>query len=145
MLSLILSIAARYLLIVIHSPLLSKQISITLEKSLLFNIIAPNLDPRAIKISTENGLYIESTGFCGPLADEFEIRMAPADVWRVALNKDNTLRWETSAGSVSVQPARSFLQRIADFFSACCPTRASYRRERSSRHVNFSEPRRITC
>lgn len=41
-----------------------------------------NLDPRALDINTENGLYFDSPGLCGQLAKEFEALMAPDDAWR---------------------------------------------------------------
>ena len=80
-----------------------------------------NLDPRAIKLNTENGLYIESPLLAMELAREFELMMAPENAWRVFLNEEDKLRWESSAGTVSSQPARSFGQRISDFFFRLVP------------------------
>lgn len=80
-----------------------------------------NIDPRAIEINTENGLYIESSDLARELATQFDIMMAPENAWRVYLNEDNQLRWESSSGTVSSQPARSFGQRIADFFFRLLP------------------------
>jgi putative cardiolipin synthase len=80
-----------------------------------------NLDPRAIEINTENGLYIESVGLCSQLADQFDLLMSPENAWRVYVNEDNQLRWESDSGTVSIQPARSFWQRIADFFFRLLP------------------------
>ena len=80
-----------------------------------------NLDPRAIEINTENGLYIESPGLCGQLAEQFDALMAPENAWRVYLDEDDRLRWASSSGTVSIQPARSFGQRIADFFFRLLP------------------------
>jgi putative cardiolipin synthase len=80
-----------------------------------------NLDPRALKINTENGLYIQSEGLSKQLADHFDTLMAPENAWRVYLNEKNKLRWESSSGTVSTQPARSFGQRIADFFFRLLP------------------------
>jgi putative cardiolipin synthase len=80
-----------------------------------------NLDPRALEINTENGLYIESKGLCGQLAEQFDTLMSPENAWRVYLNEDKQLRWESSSGTVSIQPARSFWQRISDFFWRLLP------------------------
>ncbi len=80
-----------------------------------------NLDPRAIEINTENGLYIESDGLCGKIADRFDGLMTPENAWRVTVNAENQLRWESISGTVSMQPARSFGQRIADFFFRLIP------------------------
>ena len=76
-----------------------------------------NLDPRALEINTENGLYIESPGLSKELAAMFDAMIQPDNAWRVYLDKEEqTLRWESSAGTVDIQPARSFGQRISDFF-----------------------------
>jgi putative cardiolipin synthase len=80
-----------------------------------------NLDPRALKINTENGLYIESPGLCAQLAGQFDKMMSPENAWRVYLNEDNQLRWESNSGTVSMQPARSFWQRLSDFFWSLLP------------------------
>ena len=80
-----------------------------------------NLDPRALDLNTENGLYIESPAMCGELADQFETLMQPDNSWRVYLNDDDLLRWESSSRTVGMQPARSFGQRISDFFLRLLP------------------------
>jgi len=80
-----------------------------------------NLDPRALEINTENGLYIESTGLCGQLADQFDTLMSPENAWRVFINENNEIRWESNSGTVSIQPARHFGQRISDFFWRLIP------------------------
>ena len=80
-----------------------------------------NLDPRAIEINTENGLYIESPDLAKELAEQFDKMILPENAWRVYLNKENQLRWESGAETVSLQPARGFGQRIADFFFRLLP------------------------
>jgi putative cardiolipin synthase len=80
-----------------------------------------NLDPRAIELNTENGLYIESPALAMELAREFDRMMAPENAWHVFLNDENKLCWESSEGTVSSQPARSFGQRISDFFFRLIP------------------------
>jgi putative cardiolipin synthase len=80
-----------------------------------------NLDPRAIEINTENGLYIESPELAQLLTAEFEKMMAPENAWRVYLDDNNQLRWASESGVVTSQPARSFGQRIADFFFRLLP------------------------
>jgi len=80
-----------------------------------------NLDPRALEINTENGLYIESEGLSKQIAEQFDAMMAPENAWRVYLNEDNRIRWKSESGVVSRQPARGFCQRIADFFFRLLP------------------------
>jgi putative cardiolipin synthase len=80
-----------------------------------------NLDPRAVEINTENGLYIESAGLCSKLTEGLKALTHPDNAWRVYLNEDNYLRWESSDGTVSRQPARSGWQRVTDFFLRLLP------------------------
>jgi len=80
-----------------------------------------NLDPRAIELNTENGLYIKSPGLCGELDDFFDTMMLPENAWRVHMNRDYSLYWDSSSGKASFQPARGFFQRISDFFFRLIP------------------------
>jgi putative cardiolipin synthase len=80
-----------------------------------------NLDPRAIELNTENGLYIESPDLCSQLADQFDTLMSPKNAWHVYLDKDNQIKWESSSGTVASQPARHFWQRFSDFFFRLLP------------------------
>lgn len=80
-----------------------------------------NLDPRALVINTENGLYIESPDLCEELTLQFEALMAPENAWRVVTDEKNRLRWHSGSEIVSRQPARSVGQRIADFFFRLLP------------------------
>jgi putative cardiolipin synthase len=80
-----------------------------------------NLDPRAIELNTENGLYIESPGLCGQIADQFDALMSPENAWRVYLDEDNQMKWKSSSGTVTRQPARHFWQRVSDFFFRLLP------------------------
>jgi putative cardiolipin synthase len=80
-----------------------------------------NLDPRAIEINTENGLYMQSPELCGEMADLLKGLMTPDNAWRVFVDENDTLYWESSTGRVSIQPARRFWQRVADFFYRLIP------------------------
>ena len=80
-----------------------------------------NLDPRAIDINTENGLYIQSRELCAEMAAEFDRLMTADNAWRVGLDEKNRLYWESLEGRVTRQPARGFGQRIADFFFRLLP------------------------
>jgi putative cardiolipin synthase len=80
-----------------------------------------NLDPRALVLNTENGIYIESAELCGDLDDQFDELKLPDNSWRVSINDDNGLEWQSSTGTVRIQPARSFGQRISDFFFRLLP------------------------
>jgi putative cardiolipin synthase len=105
----------------IHSAFISLHIKALVGDRKRCFVGSLNLDPRALEINTENGLYIESAGLCEQLAEQFDALMTPENAWRVYVNEKDRLRWESSSGNVSCQPARSFWQRIADFFFRLLP------------------------
>ena len=80
-----------------------------------------NLDPRALQINTENGLYIESPSLAAEMAYKFDVMTHPDNAWRVEMDEGRALQWTSTAGTVYRQPARSFMQRIADFFYRLLP------------------------
>jgi putative cardiolipin synthase len=105
----------------IHSAFISLHIKALVGDRKRCFVGSLNLDPRALEINTENGLYIESAGLCEQMAEQFDALMTPENAWRVYVNEKDRLRWESSSGNVSRQPARSFWQRIADFFFRLLP------------------------
>ena len=80
-----------------------------------------NLDPRALRINTENGLYIESPSLAAEMAHKFDVMSHPDHAWQVDMDENRALYWRSSAGTVHRQPARSFGQRVADFFFRLMP------------------------
>ena len=80
-----------------------------------------NLDPRAIDLNTENGLYIESPELGEQLARKIERMMEPDAAWRVHLDMYDRLYWTSDRGRIDRQPARHFGQRIASFFFRLLP------------------------
>jgi putative cardiolipin synthase len=80
-----------------------------------------NLDPRALEINTENGLYIESPALAAQLAAVFDELTGAPNAWRVELDADEHMRWTSFDGAVSRQPARSAGQRVADFLLRLLP------------------------
>ncbi len=80
-----------------------------------------NLDPRAIILNTENGLLIDSPGLSKELAARIDDWSTPENAWQVTVDDRKRLRWESSEGTVTIQPARSFGQRISDFFFQFLP------------------------
>jgi putative cardiolipin synthase len=80
-----------------------------------------NLDPRAMVINTENGIYLESEALGARITDGFELLTSPENAWHVTVNEEDKLQWESSEGVVYSQPARHFGQRISDFFLRLLP------------------------
>jgi putative cardiolipin synthase len=80
-----------------------------------------NLSPRGILYNTENGIIIEDDEFAQQLALMFEKDIGSDNSWRVGLDENDRLYWESSAGRVHRQPAQSSWQRIADWFFGLFP------------------------
>ena len=96
----------------------SKVIAVDRKTSLVGSL---NLDPRALKIHTEMGLVIEDPVLGEKLAQIIERDMGPDNAWRVNINEEGKLYWESSAGVVYRQPVKSFWQRIEDWFFSLLP------------------------
>ena len=71
-----------------------------------------NLDPRSIQLNTEMGMIVTSTGLAEEVAAIAERDMAPANSWRVRLDDNGKLIWESAEGTVTRQPAQSGWQRF---------------------------------
>ena len=80
-----------------------------------------NLDPRSIYLNTEMGLIVDDPELGEALAQLLERDFSPANSWRVFLNEDGKLRWESVEGIVKKQPARSGGQRFQDGFYSLLP------------------------
>jgi putative cardiolipin synthase len=80
-----------------------------------------NVDPRSIKINTEHLMLINSPALAGQMLSDFKTMTAPDNAWAVTLNEKGRLRWTSSAGERTRQPARGFWQRCSDFFYRLLP------------------------
>lgn len=80
-----------------------------------------NMDPRSLHINTEMGVLVDDHRLAQKVAGKLERDMAPENAWRVSLDEDGQLRWNSSIGVRTLQPARHFGQRIADFFFGLLP------------------------
>lgn len=105
----------------IEAPFISLHIKVLVGDRVRCFIGSLNQDPRSKVINTENGLYIESTELSRQLREQLDLLMSPDNSWRVFLNDKKKLRWESSDGIVTSQPARNFPQRIRDVFYGFLP------------------------
>lgn len=80
-----------------------------------------NFDPRAMLINSENGLLIESPELANQLTDYLTQLMSPENSWRVSIDEENAIKWQSADGNLSTQPARGIMQSIADFFGRLLP------------------------
>ena len=77
-----------------------------------------NLDPRALVINTEGGLYIESDTFAAELTDWLEELMSPDNAWRVSRTKSGHIQWASNHGTRDRSPDRGGVHRaLASVFS----------------------------
>jgi putative cardiolipin synthase len=80
-----------------------------------------NLDPRSIRLNTEMGMIVSSPGLAEEVAALIERDMLPSNSWRVGLDADGDLVWESSAGTVTKQPARNSWQRFEAWIMGIVP------------------------
>ncbi len=72
-----------------------------------------NLDSRALRLDTENGLFIESEEYSQRLRGILEPMLSPQQAWLVEHSRLGYV-WTSEVGSSRRQPARSWFQRLAD-------------------------------
>lgn len=83
-----------------------------------------NLDPRSEVFNSEMGVVIDSPALAGQLARRIERDMGGDNSWQVVKGADGELRWRSTAGELSEQPARDFWQRLQNLLFKLMP--ASY-------------------
>ena len=74
-----------------------------------------NFDPRSIDINTEMGLIVDDPVLAGRILSWFASLTRPANAWRVRLDEHGKLVWESEAGRVTRQPAKTAGERVGDF------------------------------
>lgn len=85
---------------------------------------SPNIDPRSLLINTELGFVIEGKALASRLAALIERDIRPEAAWRVYLDENERLRWESDAGISKKQPALGFMQRLTAFFINWLPLKS---------------------
>jgi len=80
-----------------------------------------NLDPRSIQLNTEMGMIVTSPALAEEVAAIAERDMFPANSWRVLMDENGKLSWESDAGVVTRQPAQSSWQRVQAWFFKIVP------------------------
>ena len=73
-----------------------------------------NLDPRSAMLNSEMGVIIDSPPLAERLAQRMERDLRGDNSWQVLLADNGELRWRSDAGELDLQPARGFIQRVAD-------------------------------
>ena len=99
----------------------AKAMVIDRERSFIGSM---NLDPRSEIFNSEMGVIIDSPPLAGDLAQRMERDMSVMNSWQVTRDASGSLRWTSSAGERTTQPARSFWQRVQNLVFKLAP--ASY-------------------
>lgn len=82
-----------------------------------------NLDPRARDFNTEMGVLIDSPELAEELAQLAEELMLPENSWQVKFDDKGNLIWQSGQDIRTRQPARSFWQRVMDWFFKLFPSK----------------------
>jgi putative cardiolipin synthase len=99
----------------------TKAMVIDQERSFIGSM---NLDPRSVIYNSEMGVIIDSPSLAADLAQRMKRDMGLTNSWQVRRDVDGRLRWISSAGERTSQPARSFWQRVQNLVFKLAP--ASY-------------------
>jgi putative cardiolipin synthase len=75
-----------------------------------------NLDPRSIYINTELGLIIDSPTLAEAAAQEFMEELKPENSYRVLLDDEGRIFWQSGDTIITKEPARSSWQRFQAWF-----------------------------
>jgi putative cardiolipin synthase len=99
----------------------TKAMVIDRERSFIGSM---NLDPRSEVFNSEMGVIIDSASLSEALATRMERDMGGANSWQVTRDAEGGLRWTSSTGELTSQPARSVWQRVQNLLFKLAP--ASY-------------------
>ena len=71
-----------------------------------------NFSPRSRNLNTEIGVLVHSPEFGAQVAAVMGRIMSPENAWRLRLDENDNLAWESSDGTLTRQPAQSFWRRF---------------------------------
>jgi len=71
-----------------------------------------NLDPRSLNLNTELGLLLDSPPLAQALQESFNRMIQPDNAWRIHLDEDDRLTWQSSSETRHTTPAKTFWQRL---------------------------------
>ena len=80
-----------------------------------------NVGPRSILLNSECGLLINDPVVTDAVLPGIERDLQPENSWRVTLDEEGRLRWESSDRVTYSQPADGFWQRFKDFIFTPLP------------------------
>ncbi len=80
-----------------------------------------NLDPRSLRLNSEMGLWITSRSLNQALRQELGIDLELQNAWRVTLDEQQRVVWQSDAISTTVQPSPTFFMRFENWFFGLLP------------------------
>lgn len=80
-----------------------------------------NLDPRSLRLNTEMGLWIRSPGLNQALRRELSVDLEPQNAWRLTINGDQDIVWQSDDIVTIEQPSPSFFLRLENWLFGLLP------------------------
>ena len=71
-----------------------------------------NFSPRSRNLNTEMGILVHSPEFGEQVATVMDRAMAPDNAWRLRMDENGDLSWESADGTLTSQPSQSFWRRV---------------------------------
>jgi len=71
-----------------------------------------NFSPRSRNLNTEMGILVHNPEFGEMVATVMDQVMAPDNAWRLRLDENGELSWESADGTLTSQPSQSFWRRV---------------------------------
>ncbi len=81
----------------------------------------PNLDPRALKINTENAVIVDSIDLARRLKTLILEAAVPENAWRIQFDARGQLVWSDDEQQLKREPKNGFGQRIKEFLFSLLP------------------------
>ncbi len=94
--------------------------TLVLDEDQVF-IGSTNLDPRSLRINTEVGLWIHSPGLNQALREQLAVDMLPGNSWKLSLDQEGRINWQSDDQLLTSQPAASFYLRLENWFFGLLP------------------------
>ncbi len=80
-----------------------------------------NFAPRSKNLNTEMGLLVDSPELGARVASVIDWVKSPDNAWRLRLDENDEMTWESNAGTLTIQPYQNFQRRIQSGFFGVFP------------------------
>jgi putative cardiolipin synthase len=109
------------------APVVSQRVTlhaktIVLDRRYSF-IGSLNLDPRAMDINTESGMFIDSEPLARELAGWIDDLCSPENAWEVTRNAEGRIQWRSDSETRTSEPPAKWSRRLMSRISGILPIR----------------------